>query len=721
MRLKKLIVILSLILTIAGIAGNYVVFAAEKAALIQARDDVVAIIDTQDNSPVGDPYYESDSYQAFIDQINALGGVVGIDAMIADDLATQVDIDNMTSSINTAIAGLILNDTYYSTLANFSAANSIDLTPYTSDSQLDYNNEMNRIETILNNPTAGETAIQALNADIDNASALLVLRGDKATMNNLISQIETIYQGDGSSYIPSTFLDFKAAYDNIDSLLLLDIGMTLDQIVGDVDATVDEVSATETRLNEVLTILVDLPDKQQLIDDYNDALMVDEALYTSSTYAVFEEGLAIILQIINDPEARSDDVLQAESDLAGLYGILVELGDKTDLINAYDDAIDFDTSEYTPDSIELFEDELDRIQQIILSDDVDQTDVDQAETDLSQSYDLLVLQADRNDLVLLNQLLIDAYYRDRTLYTASSHAVFRAAVDDFGSYLHVNAVINNDNVSQSEVDALANQIENALDMLVPLVDNASLLAIYDELLTRDLSDYTLASRAAYLSELEKIYDIIVGDELDNQAVAGVLDDLSTINDLLILLPDTTPLQEIYDQSMIYREEDYSISSYTVLKIARQEAAGVLESLDITQDDVDQAIIGIQEAVEGLYQKLETVYLREGQAFNINSMITLGDATVDDYISNDEDVLTISDDGTINALAYGETTVEVALSNGATEIITVFVRAKVTPTVMALTFSIPFVGVGLGAALIYVKKESWVIMYQAIKRIFKKKV
>lgn len=721
MRLKKFVIIISLIFTIIGIASRYVVFAAEKAELIQARDDTVAIMNTQDGSPPGDPYYESDSYQAFIDQINALGGVAAIDAMIADDLATQVDIDNMTSSITTAIAGLILNDTYYATLANFSVANSIDLTPYTTDSQLDYNNEMNRIESILNDPTAGEAAIQALNTDIDNAFDLLVLRGDKTTMNALINQIESIYQGDGSGYIPSTFADFKTAYNQIDNLLLLDVGMTLQQIVDDIDATVEEVTVAETRLNEVLDILVLSPDKQQLINDYNDALGVDETQYTASSYAIFEVGLNIILQVINDPEARSSDVTQAISDLEGLYGVLVAIGDKTDLINTFNEAVDFDTDDYTPNSVLLFQNELERIQQIIASDDVDQTDVDRAETDLKNSYNLLVLQANRSDLELLNQLLIDAYYRDRNLYTASSHALFRSTVDAFGSYLHVNAVINDDNVSQSEVDQLAENIENALDTLVLLVDNSSLVAIYDELLTRDLSDYTLQSREAYLVELDCIYDIITGDELDNQAVADVLEDLSNINDLLVLLPDITALQNVYDQSLFYREEDYSVSSFIILKIAKQEAMRVIQSQDITQAEVDQAIADIQEAIETLQMKPETVYLREGQKFDISEMITLGDATVDEYQSNDDTVLTVTNDGNIHALSYGETTIEVVLSNGAIETIAVFVTAKVTPAVMALTFSIPIVGGGLGVALIYIKKETWLTMFKAIKTIFKKKV
>jgi len=596
----------------------------------------------------------------------------------------------------------------------------LNLTPYTSSSQTLYSNELDRIELILDDPTAGNQAIEDLNSEIDAAADLLVLRGDKTDLLAAKSDIETIYQSNGDDYIPSTFNAFKTAYDDIDTVIQADLGETLQQLIDDIDATQPQVDLAETRLNDVLSILVERPDKTTLINEYNAALLVDEADYTSSSYAVFEAGLILINNVINDVEATQTDVSQAITDLADLYDALEPIADVTTLLSEYNDAIAMDLSSYTPNSVTDFETELDRIHAIIVSDDTNQEEADIALTDLRNSYDLLVEQADRSELSSLNDLVIQAYYEQRTQYTESSYQQFKTRIDNLGTYLYVISVINNDNVDQTTVDNLAQQLQDALDLLNPIYDNSSLLVLYTERKNKDLTGYTSASITAYNNELDRLFDIITGKEFDADAAIQASQDLMNSVDLLILLPDMTELQNLYDSTSIYREEDYSISSYGAFEVAKTNANNVLNNDNANEEMVQDAYNLLQTAIDNLAQKQQIIYIFEGDSLDINQYVTLGEATINGYSSGDTNIVTVDNQGIIQGLNYGETNVFIDISDGFTEMLTIHVKAKLSTAVIVLTFTIPVASVGFGAAIIYVKKDTWIALGKTIKSVFTKK-
>lgn len=720
--LRKTILILIIIfaITISGFFHYTVYAAADKTALETAYSQVQAINSTQANSPVGDPYYEETSFQAFTDAINGLGGLSGIQSVINDDLATQAEVDDLTENINNAINGLILDDTYYQTLANFSQAKAIDLSIYTSNSQILYNDELDNIETILNNPTAGNEAINNLNADIDAAANLLVLRGDKTELIAVKDEIETIYQSTGDDYIPSTFTNFKTAYDNIDTVIQADIGLTLQQLLDDIDALQSDVDIAKSRLDDVLDILIIKPDKSTLITEYNNALLIDEDLYTSSSYSTFENGLISINNVINDIEATDADVTQALTDLTDLYSVLVFKADVTDLEAEYNNAISKDLSEYTPNSIQEFEAELNRINNILISDDTDQATADQALDDLLNAYDLLIKQADCSKLSTLNELIIVAYYEERSIYTESSYQEFKTAIDNIGSYIYINSIINDDNIDQATVNSLSSELQDALDLLIPIYDNSSILVLYTECKNIDLTGYTEDSITNYNNELDRLFDIITGREFDAEAATQVANDLMNASDLLVLLPDMTELQELYDSTSIYREEDYSVSSYGAYVVAKDNALNVLQDKNADENMVENAITLLQNAIDELMPKQETIYIFEGDAININQYITLGQADILNYSIDDPNVLSIDNSGNVTGLKYGETNVHIALSNGYTETLTLHVKAKLSTSVIILTFTVPVVSIGLGATIVFVKKDTWILLGKYITMIFKRK-
>lgn len=570
-KLFRIIFNITLICAIIFSVFNFEVKAADVSNLQSAYNEIVTINSTQDNSPLGDPFYEINSYTAFTGAINNLGGLVGIQAVIDDVNALQTDVDNLTNSINVAISGLVEDDTYNQVLNNWNNAFQLDLSSYTTSSRVLYISELNRIKLIIDTPTAGQAAILSLDSDISNASNLLELIADKTNL--------------------------QLVYDN---LLLMDL------------------------------------------------------------------------------------------------------------------------STYTPNSIEIFEGELDRINLILLSLDTDQTLADQTLIEANTAINLLVLKADKTNLILLNDLMIDAYYRDINLYTTSSHDLFVEKCDLFGSYIYINQLINDDNVIQSVADEYEVKILDALNVLVHIEDNTALLEAYILAKNEDISNYTLSSQNAYNTELERLHGIITGRELDATNAALALDDLANITSLLIDLPDYTFLQEAYDNSLRIKESDYSVTSYKYFSDIQNETLLLLNNMDISQEVVDDQIDKLEEAINSLKAKIGTIYIKENEEESVNEYISLGLSTITSYSVDNNSILSIDNNGIIQGISFGETNIRITLSDGTVEVINVFVQAKPIVSVYILTISIPFVAVGLAAAVVYIKKDMWIKLFNTIKKLFIKK-
>jgi len=503
-KIKQILLIITLIIAIFNSAFIYQVKAdADKIGLQSSYDNLNTIINTQNNSDPLNPYYEENSYQAFISIINTLGGLIGIQAVLDDTNALQVDVDNLKDSIDNAILGLTLNSTYNLIFANWTNAKNLDTSIYTPISTQLYIEELDRLKVIIDNPTSGEIIITGVDALITNA------------------------------------------------------------------------------------------------------------------------------------------------------------------------------------------------------------------------FNLLVLKADKVDLIALNNQMIDAYFKDINLYTELSHNLYKTDIELLGGYLYVNSVILDENVSQAIVDNLVDKIEQALSLLVRLMDNTNLLEIHYNLNNTDISEYTPDSQNLFIEELNRLYDLTISRNLDETLVNQIYDGYSNITDLLVPLADYTELQELYNQSLNYHEEDYSISSYRFLLDTQAYVLTVLQDLNSTQETISEAKDLLNDSILELSSEIETIYLKQDETINVNQFITLGKSTITNYYIDDSLVIDIDEDGNVIGLQYGEANVFIYLSNGALEKIHVFVQAKPTIGVYILTFSVPVVGIGMGFSVIYFRKSNINKMFNVIKKIIKK--
>ncbi|MBU1144481.1 MAG: hypothetical protein KJ971_01315 [Firmicutes bacterium] len=707
---KKSIIIFLMFFMIGFSFLSMLVFAdVDKTNLQIARDEV-------EQSQINFATYENNSFQAFSDIIDGIevGGLIGIDAVLDDPLASIETVENLTTTLTNALDGLVTSATYDATLINYLVAKNKDVTLYTLRSRADYTQELDIIKAILDEPTSGEIIINGLNDELVLANDLLVLLADKTELISLYDEASSVYSGDGTIYTPSSFLNFKNLYDDVDSTLFLEFGNTVSEILADSDASVIETSRAEALIQESLDLLVYRPDKSTLILEYDTAIALDLSIYTLDSGTLFLEELNSINTVIDNLEALEIDVENARVELTEAYNLLIVKADITLIETAYLNAINFTLTPYTPNSKIIFLAEIERIRLIMIDENIIQSIADLAFSDLEAAYNLLVLIADKSDLIIKNNQSIIAYYEEKAIYTQASYELFKQAFIAYGTYLYVNQLIADTNISQTEVNAVTAIIEEALALLVPLENNEELLNRYNTLMSLDLTAFTPLSQEAFFTEVDRLYLLIISKDLDQTLYDIITTDLSQAEDLLLEKADITALEAVYLIGGNKNEEKYSISSFSALQIQLLNAEVILQNSNSLQAEVDQVKLEIETAISELTLKAETLFLKaEIEQINVNQYVTLGKSNIILYTSSDTNILTVDENGNVKGVQYGEGFISIELANGVVEVIYFIVKANIETATLVLAISIPVISTGIGLSVVLLKTQS----FSFLKKLF----
>lgn len=575
------------------------------------------------------------------------------------------------------------------------------------------------VDALLADGAAEQATVDAMTASL---TALLDHLVTKAAYNQVSAAYLIADARNLTPYTERSKTVYEAALDEVADVLL-------DPRSGD-----DLVLAQLVVLADAADALVLLADKTALLAAVaaaDAAYATDGSDYIPSTFAAFQtayeafstEILAVVLRtvddIVADPDASVPEADAALESVEAALAWLVIRPDKTALSAAYADAAALDLSPYTPASAPLFTAGLIPISAVIDDPEALEADVAAAAQALLDLYDILVLRADKDALVLLNNAAIIAYYEERDRYTTSSYAAFREDVLAYGTYLEVNVLINDENASQAEADAMAALIESALEKLVLRADVDALTAAHAQAASLDLSPYTPASAALYQDALAAAYAVIIDDDTDQAEADAALAALGTIASLLVLQADKTELSAARAEGTAVRATVYSNSSYQILARRLADAELLLADLDASQADVDLAASAIRSAIAGLRLKTTEIVIREGKdAVLITQYVTMGGAAVDSYSVSDPLIISVDQDGVLRGLQYGTATVTVTLTSGITETLTIVVKAKIQTDTLVYAILLPVFASG-GAVAMLLWNEKTLAFLKGVK-LFRKK-
>ncbi|MCD7773580.1 MAG: carboxypeptidase regulatory-like domain-containing protein [Ruminococcus sp.] len=225
-------------------------------------------------------------------------------------------------------------------------------------------------------------------------------------------------------------------------------------VIGNADATQDEVDAATAALTAAIAGLVDTSDLEGTIATAED---IDTSAFTPSSVAAMTEALESAKETLANADVTQDEVNAAVDALTEAINGLTELADTTDLVGTITDAEAVDTSAYTPSSVAALEAALEDAKTVLDNADATQDEVNAAVDALTEAINGLTELADTTDL---ETAIADAETVDATLYTSSSVADLTAALED------AKAVLENADATQDEVDAAASALTSAINSLV---------------------------------------------------------------------------------------------------------------------------------------------------------------------------------------------------------------------------------------------------------------
>lgn len=593
-------------------------------------------------------YYPA-SYLAVIQAYQALGGDAEVERLLQDDTALQAEYDLLTTAIQDLLDDLTRYNTFRTAHDLYEVKNTMDLSPFTQRSIVLYQTELSRIRAILDNPRSGELAILEATDDLHQSDFLLDYKGDKTTLLLLWQELQTIHQGTGELYRPSSFTLFQSRILTF-ATLEVSPGLVLVDVIDFADASQAEVQLGTQHLQEALSLLI----------------------------------------------FRAN---------------------KTALINAYNLASSLDLQPYTPISRALYTSALVPIYQVITNHDASQTMVDDALLDLQDASNLLVLIADKTHLMVLNNQAIVAFYEERSRYTELSHEAFRQAVIQYGHYLEVNRMIDDDNASFLQVTEKAQAIQAALDLLVVKGNISALQEAYLAIRQWNTAIYTPQSVLLFHAELDDVYAIIQSPNTDQTIANQTLSSLNNLTQLLVPQANKTELETALQKANSLMLSRYTPSSRQTIAIYIQSAQAILADLNATQETVN-AIVSHLEAVRNqmiLVKPNPSIRANQGN-IDLKPSILIYEATIVAFTSSDVTVAEVSPHGILTGKQFGKATITVTLSNGVQEEIEVWVKAEVKPLTIWMAVIIPVSSASLGVMFLFFKPSQLTF----IKQLFKKR-
>jgi hypothetical protein len=561
------------------------------------------------------------------------------------------------------------------------------------------------VDSVISDPLVEQTIVDQLTLDLQTLQNNLVTKLAHAVIN---VDFQVADSSNLTTYTLRSRTDFHDELDRIEAILN-------NPRSGD---TV--ILALETDIELSYDLLVLLADKTNLNDLMSQAITIstsDGTLYTPNSFALYTDAFnafdtidvapytMTVNEIYQFNDASVEEAEAAINQITIALDLLVLRTDKSIFINAFNTAKTFDLSSYTPNSIDAFNEGLDLIEAVINDPNALWYDVINALGDLDSLRDVLVELADVSTLETLNTLALLAYYEERLLYTEESHNLFKAAVLDYGTYLFVNNVISNLNVTQAEVDSLVATIQNALDLLVERGNITDLQNQYDQLLLIDLTNYTPNSIALFQVKLSDIHSVILSPNTTQAIANATFQEALFAETLLINLADKTLLIQLIDSTKSLKATDYTLTSFGYLQSILDTTVAFILDLNVSQKEVDELYLKLDEAIKLLRTKLSPVVLQAMRgSIDINQFVVVGDSTVVGYYSSNPDIVQVSSEGMVEGFDYGQAVIRVELANGLYEEIPMIIKAKVKTSTFILVVSLPALTIGIAFVLLSTNVE-----------------
>lgn len=218
----------------------------------------------------------------------------------------------------------------------------------------------------------------------------------------------------------------------------------------------ETLNKASSDLKRAVDNLVLVPDKSTLIDTYENSINLDLTMYIPNCRSFMQSTLASAKLVIDDPNAISDDVSKAQTELDAAYLQLELIPDKTELQATYDEVLSIDIDKFLPSSAESLTLSLNMAKKLLDDENATISEVKDCLISISSAIELLVEKPNKEQL---KATLKEAEEYNQEEYTTESYKDLISAIGNG------NSLYKNENATKEEVEAATTALSNSIKNL----------------------------------------------------------------------------------------------------------------------------------------------------------------------------------------------------------------------------------------------------------------
>ena len=154
----------------------------------------------------------------------------------------------------------------------------------------------------------------------------------------------------------------------------------------------------------------------------------------------------------------------------------------------------------------------------------------------------------------------------------------------------------------TDTTTVETNLRNAIDALKNAADTTDLSRLIEEVQKLNEADYTVDSWNDLKTSYNKALKVLENKTATQEQVDKAYDDLDKAIKGLIDAPvivDKKELSNVIETTNDFVEKDYTVDSWKAFKEALDHAKDVLQNENTTQDEVDQSLASLQDAIKNL--------------------------------------------------------------------------------------------------------------------------
>lgn len=251
-----------------------------------------------------------------------------------------------------------------------------------------------------------------------------------------------------------------------------------------------------------------------------------------------------------------------------------------------------DITAYTPKSVSILKNTIAHAEKILNTTSASQSTVNKELKVLQNAKNQLVFIADFSKLATQ---LKKAENINEEKYTPNSISILNKEI------VSAKKVLNDKNASQKNVDNTTNLLIQKMESLILRADFAQLEETIKTANQIKDVDYTDESLAPMYQSLTNAKNVLKNLNASQKTVNDANTNLNNTLKALVkyIAPDTSELNKLLMKAKEYKENEYSVSSYNVLKSSITYAENTLSIKKVTASQINSAKNQLQQAINNL--------------------------------------------------------------------------------------------------------------------------